>query len=237
MKKYVTLSLKMALVLFICLALFSACSKGEKPAPGALDKDTSYAFGMLIAEQMGLVDLSFDYYAFMEGYRDFNEARETRFSREQAGEKISEAINRLQAAHNEKMQLEGEKHREEGAAFMTENGNRSGVTTTQSGLQYEVITQGNGEKPGAGDRVRVHYEGTLIDGTVFDSSYQRGEPVEFGLGMVIRGWTEGVQLMNVGSTYRFVIPSDLAYGPNGAGDIIPPNATLVFKIELLGIVK
>jgi FKBP-type peptidyl-prolyl cis-trans isomerase len=224
------------LIIFLFVAFFLSCQKGEKASPDALDKDTSYAFGMFLASQMGLQDLHIDYDAFKEGFRDFNEAAETRLTMEQAYDKISVAFSRIQAQSSEKMWLEGEKNREAGEAYMTENGSHNGVTTTVSGLQYEVITQGSGAKPGPTDMVRVHYEGTLIDGTVFDSSYTRGNPIEFSLDGVIPGWTEGVQLMNEGSTYRFVIPSDLAYGPGGAGTI-PPSSTLIFKVELISIVK
>lgn len=128
----------------------------------------------------------------------------------------------------------GEKNLEIGQAFLAENGLREGVITTESGLQYEVITLGSGPKPEQSSTVEVHYEGTLIDGTVFDSSYERDESISFPLTRVISGWTEGVQLMPVGSTFRFFIPSELAYGGRNAGSI-PPNSTLIFKIELLGI--
>lgn len=123
---------------------------------------------------------------------------------------------------------------EKGAAFLDENGKREGVKTTESGLQYEVLSQGDGAMPADTSKVTVHYEGTLVDGTVFDSSYERGEPISFPLSGVIPGWTEGVQLMPVGSTYKFYIPSSLGYGSRGQGPI-PANSVLIFKIELLGI--
>lgn len=125
----------------------------------------------------------------------------------------------------------------ESARFLEENRNRSEVTTTASGLQYEVLSRGDGTgaMPKATDSVNVHYHGTLVDGTVFDSSVERGEPISFALNGVIPGWTEGLQLMHVGDKYRFFIPSDLAYGENGAGGVIGPNATLIFDVELLGI--
>ena len=122
-----------------------------------------------------------------------------------------------------------------GDTFMKENAARDGVSVTDSGLQYEVVEKGDGAKPKATDTVKVHYAGTLIDGTEFDSSYKRGEPIEFALNRVIPGWTEGVQLMPVGSKFRFVIPYELAYGESGSGQSIPPKATLVFIVELLEI--
>ncbi len=126
---------------------------------------------------------------------------------------------------------------EEGNAFLEKNKAREGVTTTESGLQYEVLTEGTGAKPKATDQVRVHYHGTLLDGTVFDSSVDRGEPATFGVSQVIPGWTEALQLMPVGSKWKLVIPANLAYGERGAGGKIGPNATLIFEVELLEIVK
>ena len=127
------------------------------------------------------------------------------------------------------------KAKEEGEKFLAENAKREGVKTTASGLQYEVLEATLGQKPKATDTVRVHYEGTLIDGTVFDSSYKRGESIAFPLNGVIQGWTEGLQLMSVGSKYKVVIPYQLAYGERGAGASIPPYAALIFTVELLGI--
>ena len=139
----------------------------------------------------------------------------------------------------EKMQNEnaekGKKALEEGRVFLENNGKRPEVTTTKSGLQYEILKEGNGKHPKATDKVRCHYEGTLIDGTVFDSSYQRNEPAVFGLNQVITGWTEGVQLMGEGAKYRFYIPYLLAYGEGGAGASIPPYSTLIFDVELLEV--
>ncbi len=122
-----------------------------------------------------------------------------------------------------------------GKAYLAENAKKEGVVTTPSGLQYRVLREGNGPKPEAGGEVEVHYEGRLIDGTIFDSSYQRGEPISFLLNQVIEGWREGVQLMPVGSKYEFTIPSELAYGPQGVPGIIPPNAPLIFEVELLRV--
>jgi len=229
-----------AMVVFLSMTTLSACKEKENGNSGdSLDKDSSYAFGMLMANTLigdyGMAGLRFDYQAFAEGFKDFNEANETRITQDKAIELINAAFEKLQAGEEEKFLQEGTKNREEGEAYMKDNSAKSGVITTASGLQYEVINQGSGPKPGPNDSVRVNYEGSLINGTVFDSSYTRGEPIEFPLGNVIAGWTEGLQLMNEGSTYRFVIPPNLAYGSYGSGPI-PPEATLIFKVELLSVI-
>lgn len=157
------------------------------------------------------------------------------------GQEETDALRTAFSARmQERMQAEaaqlGERNRAEGEAFLAENRGQKGVITTPSGLQYMVIRQGSGQRPLPSDRVRVHYHGTLLDGTVFDSSYDRGEPAEFGLRQVIPGWTEGVALMPVGAKYRFWIPGQLAYGASGTpGGPIGPNATLVFDVELLDV--
>ena len=125
---------------------------------------------------------------------------------------------------------------EKGKKFLEENGKKPGVVTLPSGLQYEVLKEGNGKKPKATDRVKCHYEGTLIDGTLFDSSIKRGEPAVFGVNQVIAGWVEALQLMSEGAKWRLFIPSELAYGANGAGEMIPPHSTLIFEVELIAVV-
>jgi FKBP-type peptidyl-prolyl cis-trans isomerase FkpA len=147
-----------------------------------------------------------------------------------------EAMATLQGFMTRKQQGLADQNRADGAAFLAKNRNEKGVITTPSGLQYMVLREGSGPRPMPSDTVRVNYEGKLLDGTVFDSSYERGEPVEFPLNRVIAGWTEGVSLMPVGAKYRFWIPSDLAYGPDGSPPKIGPNAALTFDVELLGIV-
>jgi len=242
MKKFSVLA---ALLLVFCLTSFLACNevtsffgRNNQAAADVVDRDTSYAFGMymalLLSGQMGLEGLHYDYDSFRDGFRDVNEARETRFSEDSMFNKLDEFFVRLQAEMEEQSWIEGEKNREEGDAYMAQNRQRNNVITTPSGLQYEVITEGSGEKPGPTDYVQVHYEGSLINGTVFDSSYARGFPTEFPLNGVIPGWTEGLQLMSVGSTYRLFLPPELAYGSYGAGTI-PPNSTLIFRVELLSI--
>ena len=143
----------------------------------------------------------------------------------------------LQTYFMEASAKQATKAKEEGDKFLAENKTKEGVITTESGLQYKVVTEGKGVKPTAEDKVKVHYKGTLLDGKVFDSSIERDEPAEFGVGQVIKGWTEGLQLMPVGSKYTFWIPSELAYGERGAGQDIKPNSVLVFEVELIEIVK
>lgn len=148
-----------------------------------------------------------------------------------------EAQTYLQTYFVEASAKEASKTKEEGEAFLAENKAKDGVITTESGLQYKVEVEGAGDKPSAEDRVKVHYTGMLLDGTKFDSSFDRNEPSEFGVTQVIAGWTEGLQIMPVGSKYTFWIPSELAYGERGAGQDIKPNSTLKFEVELLEIVK
>ena len=143
----------------------------------------------------------------------------------------------MQTAQQQQFEEATERNIAEGQAYLAENGQREGVVITESGLQYEVLTQGDGPRPSATQQVSVNYRGTLIDGTEFDSSYERGEPATFPVNRVIGGWTEALQLMSVGSKYRLVIPSNLAYGERGSGPTIGPNATLIFEVELLAIVE
>lgn len=150
---------------------------------------------------------------------------------------MEEAREYMQKYFVEASAKEANKTKEEGEKFLADNKTKSGVITTESGLQYQVVTEGTGAKPTAEDHVKVHYTGTLLDGTKFDSSIDRGEPAEFPVSQVIKGWTEGLQLMPVGSKYIFWIPSDLAYGDRGAGQMIKPNSTLKFEVELLEIVN
>lgn len=150
---------------------------------------------------------------------------------------MEEAREYMQKYFVEASAKEANKTKEEGEKFLADNKTKSSVITTESGLQYQVITEGTGAKPTAEDHVKVHYTGTLLDGTKFDSSIDRGEPAEFPVSQVIKGWTEGLQLMPVGSKYIFWIPSDLAYGDRGAGQMIKPNSTLKFEVELLEIVN
>ena len=168
--------------------------------------------------------------AMAQAFRSSSLGEEVKISEEDANALI-------QKFFMEENDREAQENLEAGNKFLEENGKREGVTTTESGLQYEVLTEGTGEKPAATDQVRVHYHGTLIDGTVFDSSVDRGEPTVFGVNRVIPGWTEALELMPVGSKWKVYIPAELAYGERGPSPAIGPNSALVFEVELLEIVK
>ena len=170
----------------------------------------------------------------VKGVRDALSGADAALTQDEMRATLTAVQQRAMQAAQAKRKEEAAKNLEKGKAFLTENGAREGVTTTASGLQYEVLQAGSGPRPEPKSQVTVHYRGTLIDGTEFDSSYSRNQPATFQLDKVILGWTEGVQLMPVGSKFMFYIPSDLAYGPNGGGPI-GPNATLIFEIELLEI--
>ena len=192
-------------------------------------KKISYALGLGIGQQLKSMNIEgFSIEEFSRSITEVMEGRPTEMTAREAQVIRNDSFTRQQEA------LAG-KAKEEGKAVLAENGKKAGVTTTKSGLQYEVLQEGTGRSPKATDTVRCHYEGRLIDGTVFDSSYQRGEPADFGLNQVIAGWTEGVQLMKEGAKFRFTIPYMLAYGEGGAGASIPPYATLVFDVELIKV--
>lgn len=217
----------------LCVCVFPACNKtgSSSSSPDATySKDASYALGLNIGTGLKADNIIPDMEAFAQGILDILNDAQPRFSLEEAYQIFNDEYNML-AEERELVNKQAE------IEFLAENSKKPGINITGSGLQYEVITEGNGPKPTAADRVRVHYEGALTDGSVFDSSYSRGEPIEFSLGGVIPGWTEGLQLMSEGSKYRLFIPSDLGYGPQGAGGQIPPYSTLVFEVELLGIIQ
>jgi len=240
--------IKKSIIAAACLALLAACSqqtdehkpgaKQAAPAATQLSSDKarlSYAIGMDIGMSLKSLNADLDRTVLLAAINDRLDDAKLKLSDAEAS-KAKQAFFKQQAAKRAAEQkAAAEKNKADGAAFLAENGKKSGVTTTKSGLQYEVLKQGNGAKPKATDKVTVNYRGTLIDGTEFDSSYKRGQPVTFPLNGVIKGWTEGVQLMTVGSKFRFAIPSDLAYGPRGAGPKIGPDSVLVFEVELLGI--
>jgi len=193
------------------------------------DDKLSYGLGMIIGERVLKNYGELDYDLLLEAMKAQNEGAETLMT-------LDEAQGIMQAQQVKAAEEKASAAKAEGEKFLAENAARDGVTTTDSGLQYEVLTPAeDGAKPSIDDTVSVHYVGTLIDGTEFDSSVARGEPASFPLKGVIPGWTEGLQLMNLGSKFKFVIPSDLAYGDRGAGQNIGPGETLVFEVELLEI--
>lgn len=193
----------------------------------------SYAFAFGVANQFKQMRL--ENRLVIE---DFADGLRTLLKGEKPSMEISE-VEKVITAYLKELETETAKEAEvtkqKGEEFLKENAKRENITVTATGLQYEVITEGDGKSPKGNDTVVCHYEGRLINGTVFDSSYRRGEPATFNLGQVIKGWTEGVQLMKVGSKYRFFIPSDLGYGDIGAGEVIPGGSTLIFEVELLAI--
>jgi FKBP-type peptidyl-prolyl cis-trans isomerase len=214
-----------------------ACGGQGAGTMETLADSASYAIGMNMGSQLGPARGEVNPEQLMAGMRDALEGADARLNEQDAMRVLQTFAHQVREAEMASRAGDGERNRTEGDAYRAQNGAKDGVMTTASGLQYEVLSAGSGAQPGASDRVTVHYHGTLIDGTVFDSSVERGEPVTFSLAGVIPGWTEGVQLMQVGSRYRFVIPPDLAYGENGAGQDIGPGATLIFEVELLEIAE
>ena len=198
----------------------------------------SYALGMSMGNNFLSSGVkSLDAEAFADGVRAVYEGTKPLMSYDEAKEEIRKYFTALEEKQREEAAAAAKVNEEAGKKFLDENGKREGVLTTPSGLQYEILTEGNGPKPEANDSVTVHYTGKLIDGTVFDSSVERGEPATFGVSQVIPGWVEALQMMNEGSKWRLFIPSNLAYGPNGAGGVIGPNSTLIFDVELIKVNK
>ncbi|MGM9805515.1 MAG: FKBP-type peptidyl-prolyl cis-trans isomerase [Candidatus Aphodosoma sp.] len=198
-----------------------------------MDK-TSYAVGLSFGRHLAQSNIKgLDYTSFAKGVEAMCEGRTPEIDLKEAQQLLNAYFARLE----EESKKAYEEIRRAGEDFLARNARRPGVTTLPSGLQYEVITPAIGQKPVATDKVRVHYHGTLIDGTVFDSSVQRGQPAEFGVTQVIQGWVEALQLMPVGSKWKLFIPYNLAYGEQGAGGDIAPFSALIFEVELLGIVR
>lgn len=196
----------------------------------------SYALGIGIGSQlagMSAKELNID--DFAQAIKDVISGSELKVDNAEAQTLVQNFFQEQEAKQQAAAAEAGKVAKAAGEVFLAENGKKDGVVTLPSGLQYQVLKEGNGKKPSATDQVVCHYEGTLIDGTVFDSSYQRNQPATFGLNQVIAGWTEGVQLMQEGAKYRFFIPYNLAYGERGAGAQIPPFAALVFDVELIEV--
>lgn len=198
----------------------------------------SYALGMSMGHNFkgsGINELNVQ--DFANGVAAVYDGVQPEMTYEEAKQTVQEFFTKMQEEMEAEAAKAGEANKQIGEAFLAENAKREGVKVTESGLQYEVLNEGNGAMPVASDKVEVHYTGKLIDGTVFDSSVERGVPAMFGVTQVISGWVEALQLMKEGDKWRLYIPSDLAYGPQGAGGIIGPNCTLIFDVELLRVIK
>lgn len=216
--------------------VLSACADAADPSSAALDTQeqiASYGIGLNMGQQIAPAEGSLDMAAFQRGIADAMSGTEPVIEPAE----IQAALQAFSETVNERMNAEREtaavENRAAGEAYLAENAGRDGVQVTASGLQYEMLEEGTGAMPAATDRVAIHYTGSLIDGTEFDASGDT--PLELGVNQFVSGFSEGLQLMTVGSKYRFVIPSDLAYGPGGSGQVIGPDATLVFEVELLEI--
>ena len=196
----------------------------------------SYALGMNVAGNITELPIELDFKQVIAAINDVSSGKEPALELDEYHKYMQQFQQKVQEAGRAAAAKAAEANVKAGKDFLEANKAKEGVKVTASGLQYKVLQEGSGAKPSQSDKVRVHYTGKLIDGNVFDSSVQRGEPAEFGVTQVIPGWVEGLQLMNVGSKFEFVIPHELAYGERGAGSAIPPCAVLIFEVELLAIV-
>ena len=219
------------LIVSVALILSACTNNNTYKTPETEMEKVSYSLGVNMASSVKSQGLdSIDANAVAKAFDDVFQGNDLDISEEESMTILQEFFGKLQAEKSTKAN-------EEGASYLAENAAKSEVTTTESGLQYEVLISGNGAKPTTSDQVTVHYHGMLTDGTVFDSSVDRGEPATFGVTQVIKGWTEALQLMSIGDKWKLTIPSNLAYGDQGAGGMIGPGATLVFEVELLEIKK
>ena len=200
-----------------------------------LTQRLSYIVGENMAHQLKNDGLELDAQSVALAVSDVMAGNQSRLTDEEKRSTVEQVQKESQEKQMAAQAEESAKNQAEGAAYLAENGRKEGVITTESGLQYKSLVAGSGDKPSKSNKVKVHYKGTLIDGTVFDSSYDRGEPIVFPVTGVIAGWVEGLQLMQVGSKFELVIPAQLAYGPSGSGQAIGPDATLIFEVELLAI--
>lgn len=219
----------------LVIATVMSTQAQDAPKLETLAQKASYAMGTDFGRMLQSQGVDIDPKLFMRGMSDMTEGHDLLLDEEELRQTLVAFEMEMREKRQAQMAEAGKDNVAKGLAFLEANKAKDGVKVTESGLQYEVLHQGTGPKPKATDQVTVHYVGTLIDGTEFDSSVARGQPASFALNQVIKGWTEGVQLMNQGSKFRFVIPSELAYGERGAGAQIGPNSTLVFEVELLEV--
>lgn len=226
---------KAILTVALASTLTSGVVLAGSHAPQTDEQKLSYGLGYILGQRLKPDFDTLDFDMLKQGIEDLFTGADPLMTDGEIAEQMRAFQQAKMEAQREQAAAVAVENLEQGKAYREENGKKAGVTTTDSGLQIEILEQGDGAQPTAEDSVKVHYRGTLITGQEFDSSYGRGEPVTFPLTGVIRGWTEGLQLMNQGAKARLVIPSELAYGPGGAGEMIGPNATLVFEVELLEI--
>ncbi len=219
----------------VLVASASTAALAEDEALETPEDRLSYTIGMDIGGSLAEQDMDLDLDLLIEALRASYNGEETRLTEEEALAEREAFMQRRQQQMESQREEDATANREAGEAFLAENAERDDVKVTDSGLQYRVIEEGDGDSPAAEDQVTVHYKGTLIDGTQFDSSYDRGEPATFALNQVIPGWTEGLQLMSEGGKYEFFIPSELAYGDQGRPGPIGPNSTLIFEVELIEV--
>lgn len=214
----------------------SACQQGGSVSLESNDAKASYAIGQDVGRNLAPTATRLDRAAFLKGMEDALDEMESALPPEELQAAVQQFSQEIMAEQEAERTAEMESNQAAGEAYLAENGAKEGVSTTESGLQYEVLRQGDGPVPGQDDQVRLHYRGTLVDGTEFDSSYD-GDPVVFQAGGLIEGFSEALMMMPVGSHYRIAMPADLAYGPNGSGQLIGPGAALIFEIEVLEIVE
>lgn len=227
--KYIT-------ILALSVVLLACESNTQNKADLKTTQDSvSYIIGTSIGKNLKAQKVEVSVSQLARGIQDVMDSSTLLITDAQAETIMNAFQQRMIARQEEEAHAAGEVHRKEGEAFLAENKTKPGINVTASGLQYKVIKMGTGPKPKADQTVTVHYSGRTIDGKEFDSSYKRGEPTTFGVSQVIKGWTEALQLMPVGSKWELYIPADLAYGDRGAGQTIPPGATLIFEVELLGV--
>jgi FKBP-type peptidyl-prolyl cis-trans isomerase FklB len=224
------------LTTFTIVLLAIGCTAADKtPKLETLMDKVSYSIGLNIGKDFKAQNIEVDPELLARGIKDAISDTKPLLTDEEIQEAIASFQQERMAEAEEMAKAAGEKNRQEGESFLLENAKKEGVVTLPSGLQYKVIEEGTGKSPEPGDQVTVHYRGTLVDGTEFDSSYERGEPVTFPVGGVIPGWTEALQLMKEGAKWQLFIPPSLAYGEKGAGQVIGPNSTLIFDVELISV--
>ena len=223
-----------AFAMVLCPAWHTFAADGTKTAVTTEDEKISYSLGYNIGQNLKR-DFDVNMASFFQGFTESQKGGETILTEAEMKDAMMVFQNRMREKQMAQMKIAAEDNKSKGEAFLKANKEKEDIVTLESGLQYRVITSGDGAVPQASDTVECHYRGTTIDGKEFDSSYKRGKPASFQVGGVIKGWTEALQLMKVGSKWELFIPSDLAYGDRGAGNAIAPGSTLLFEVELLGI--